>query len=569
VDLIHHGKFRNGYFMLKKFWFIAILIFLNPSNVWAEADNLTKLFNEGKYAEFMPQAEALAKENNPEALFLLGKAYHLGKGVSVDIDRAKEFYERAGKLGSARAMNNLGIMIMERNFYARQYIEAITYYEKALAMGLETPTKANLASAYNKLAEFCEQGGCSRAETGRFYVKSGEIYTDFYEKNPTDQNLDPVIHAYVSAYVAVGRAPNQQDLRDLTMKWLNLGISHNLPNAIQNMGAVYYYVDEDVDKAREWFLKGVDHGSSMSAYALATTYSDHSRSKSDEDMANALYKKSMDMGSELGAKKICGQYAQEASDEYYGNVKERFSKFDKALECYMTPFFATKSWAREGINRSLDELIDLTFDIGELEKIQKQVERFQQNCKCEVGNSKLLSKLSTLKLYQANYEARNATILPGNFVITSALDEGEMALVSVPPHSDNGNLAVLAGVMSTENVAGGIPTTIDSETSDKIRAAIKNGDTILVMQGMVGKMAYLKYVPCGNKPCLVDDERQVGIWIWPYANIGNVHDDKFSCHKPELYETGECKLMIPLPCLKCLKKTSPSAKNESKTLPSK
>jgi hypothetical protein len=139
----------------------------------------------------------------------------------------------------------------------------------------------------------------------------------------------------------------------------------------------------------------------------------------------------------------------------------------------------------------------------------------------------------------------------------------------VPPHSDNGNLAVLAGVMSTENVAGGIPTTIDSETSDKIRAAIKNGDTILVMQGMVGKMAYLKYVPCGNKPCLVDDERQVGIWIWPYANIGNGHDDKFSCHKPEFYETGECKLMIPLPCLKCLKKTSPSAKNRSKTSLSK
>ena len=78
------------------------------------ASPLESLFERKDYAVFLPQAEAKASAGDAEALFLLGKAYHLARGVTEDRERARAYYQDARSLGSARASHNLGSMAREQ-----------------------------------------------------------------------------------------------------------------------------------------------------------------------------------------------------------------------------------------------------------------------------------------------------------------------------------------------------------------------------------------------------------------------------------------------------------------------
>lgn len=67
----------------------------------AQAATLEQLFETGRYAEFLSQAQQAAAAGDAEALLLLGKAHHTGKGARMDWTRAREFYEQARQLGVA------------------------------------------------------------------------------------------------------------------------------------------------------------------------------------------------------------------------------------------------------------------------------------------------------------------------------------------------------------------------------------------------------------------------------------------------------------------------------------
>ncbi|MEX6725307.1 SPOR domain-containing protein [Parapedomonas caeni] len=58
----------------------------------------------GAIAEWLPYAA----QNEPNALFNLGQAYRLGRGVAPDLKIAVDYYERAAALGHVSAQANLG-----------------------------------------------------------------------------------------------------------------------------------------------------------------------------------------------------------------------------------------------------------------------------------------------------------------------------------------------------------------------------------------------------------------------------------------------------------------------------
>lgn len=55
-----------------------------------------------------------AAKGDPDALFNLGQAYKLGRGVPVDLAKAEDFYRRAAAKGHAPAQTNLGIVLAQR-----------------------------------------------------------------------------------------------------------------------------------------------------------------------------------------------------------------------------------------------------------------------------------------------------------------------------------------------------------------------------------------------------------------------------------------------------------------------
>src|SRR5690606_12737030 len=68
-----------------------------------QATQLEEVFETEQYPEFLAQARAAAQAGNTDALFLLGKAYHLGQGVEKNILTARGYYLKADAQGSARA----------------------------------------------------------------------------------------------------------------------------------------------------------------------------------------------------------------------------------------------------------------------------------------------------------------------------------------------------------------------------------------------------------------------------------------------------------------------------------
>ena len=54
------------------------------------------------------------RKGDPDALFNLGQAYKLGRGVPMDKAKAEDFYRRAADKGHAPAQSNLGIVLAQR-----------------------------------------------------------------------------------------------------------------------------------------------------------------------------------------------------------------------------------------------------------------------------------------------------------------------------------------------------------------------------------------------------------------------------------------------------------------------
>ena len=83
--------------------------------------------HKGAVVEWLPYAA----KGDPDALFNLGQAYKLGRGVPMDKAKAEDFYRRAADKGHAPAQSNLGIVLAQRGAKP----EAAKLWQQAAAKG--------------------------------------------------------------------------------------------------------------------------------------------------------------------------------------------------------------------------------------------------------------------------------------------------------------------------------------------------------------------------------------------------------------------------------------------------
>lgn len=76
----------------------------------ADVDAGVTAFEHGDYAKAIDEWRIDAAQGNANALFNLGQAYRLGKGVPVDLDQAETYYQRAARAGHPAAMGNLATL---------------------------------------------------------------------------------------------------------------------------------------------------------------------------------------------------------------------------------------------------------------------------------------------------------------------------------------------------------------------------------------------------------------------------------------------------------------------------
>ena len=79
--------------------------------------------------------------NESEALHSMGGRYEDGDGVPQDYAKAREYYEKAGEMGNARALSRLGTMYRTGLGVPKDLERAIGYYQRSVSLGFKWSQK--------------------------------------------------------------------------------------------------------------------------------------------------------------------------------------------------------------------------------------------------------------------------------------------------------------------------------------------------------------------------------------------------------------------------------------------
>ena len=85
----------------------------------------------GDYAGAVKQWQAEAAKGDADALFNLGQAYKLGKGVKQDLAKAEALFGQAAAMGHIQAADNYGLLLFQRG----EQVRALPYLRAAADRG--------------------------------------------------------------------------------------------------------------------------------------------------------------------------------------------------------------------------------------------------------------------------------------------------------------------------------------------------------------------------------------------------------------------------------------------------
>ena len=87
---------------------------LGSSPAWADVKGGVDAWAQGDYGRAVAIWKPLADAGDADALFNLGQAYKLGRGVPTDINRALDLYRKATEKDHAQAEDNYGLLLFQQ-----------------------------------------------------------------------------------------------------------------------------------------------------------------------------------------------------------------------------------------------------------------------------------------------------------------------------------------------------------------------------------------------------------------------------------------------------------------------
>ncbi len=110
---------------------IAGAILLVAAPAFADVRSGVDAWSRGDYAAAVAEWQGPAEAGDPDAMFNLGQAYRLGRGVTRDEARAEQLYYRAAQNGHIQAADTYGLML----FQDGRREEALPYVQEAARRG--------------------------------------------------------------------------------------------------------------------------------------------------------------------------------------------------------------------------------------------------------------------------------------------------------------------------------------------------------------------------------------------------------------------------------------------------
>jgi len=116
-------------------------------------EDFQKMLEEEKFVEVkydrVEAYEKAAEQGEATAQYILGKAYHFGRGVVQDYGKAAHWYKKAAEQDVAAAQNNFGLCYANGYGVTQDHEKAVDWYEKAAEQGFAI-SQSNLGVCYRK-----------------------------------------------------------------------------------------------------------------------------------------------------------------------------------------------------------------------------------------------------------------------------------------------------------------------------------------------------------------------------------------------------------------------------------
>ncbi|WP_120076940.1 SPOR domain-containing protein [Aurantiacibacter odishensis] len=104
----------------------ALALFALAAPLEATVRDGVDAWSRGDYAGAIAEWQGPAEAGDPDAMFNMGQAYRLGRGVPTDLARAEELYRDAARAGHVQAADTYGLMLFQdgRREEALPYVQA-------------------------------------------------------------------------------------------------------------------------------------------------------------------------------------------------------------------------------------------------------------------------------------------------------------------------------------------------------------------------------------------------------------------------------------------------------------
>ena len=302
---------------------------------------------------------------------MVGLCYQMGYGTAIDFGKSLEYFKKAADYGNLNATRNIGLLYETGDGELKQDVDkAYEYYIKAADGGLGKamynigrlyekgiyPTDAE-APDYKTARQWYEKAAQNGYPDGWSYA--GDIYLNGYEDGIEDK--DKAIE-YYDRGIEMGSARSMASMGymyykgtdyDNALIYFKKGANAGSSYSMRLIGLCYHYgkgVDEDPEKAAEWYaqaasagdayaclligslyegaildeepdytnairwyLMGADRGSDGCAYRLGNMYYKGNGASKDIDTAKRYYQKAADAGN-APAMKALGDVCYDAKD---------------------------------------------------------------------------------------------------------------------------------------------------------------------------------------------------------------------------------------------------------------
>ncbi|ACE06262.1 hypothetical protein Aasi_0895 [Candidatus Amoebophilus asiaticus 5a2] len=256
-----------------------------------------------------------AMQGHVEAQCNLGGMYELGRGIGKDEHQATYWYQKAADQGYAKAQYKLGMMYELGRGIAKDENQALHWYQKAAGQGNSIAQRKVKELAVN------DKGWVKGKDSNlKGYKKSGEQIDASEQVNlgVAYYNGQGVQQDYVKAKECFAKAADQGNMHaqnwlgfmyqhgqggpqnyQEAIKWFQKAADQGLADAQNNLGFMYqngYGLSQNYQEAIKWFQKAADQGLAAAQNSLGFMYQNGYGLSQNYQEAIKWYQKAAEQG---------------------------------------------------------------------------------------------------------------------------------------------------------------------------------------------------------------------------------------------------------------------------------